>query len=458
MMLRSSVSPATSTTPAAATTARDRSGSQSSLDHRTSSRLSVLVIGGVAGLLVAIIAGRPLLTIVAAAPLLLAVAGSLLHRWPDLAATIDSPDRAVEGDQVDLLVRVTSAVGIPWLQVDIQLPADMQPVDGIRQAIVSVPPGGRTTVPFPVTLARWGVATPGRVEFVARGPFGLFLSSTVLQPRAPIRIHPRDGNRPSVVVPERLRMRVGAHRSNRHGDGSDFAEVRPFRTGDSLRSVNWRVSARQRERWVTVRHPDQAGDLVFLLDSFRDVGPEDNRLVQRAVRAAMSLADSNLGVHDRVGLLDVGLRIRWYRPGQGRLQKARLLDALLESQAEPGLSLPKIDQLPLHELGADAMVVMLTGLTDPDMSLLPIELKLRGLQVAVIECLADDHIAPPEDQATELAIRLWRVQRAARRKQLVDHGVPVMPWSADQPIELPVAALAKQRPGPGAGAATGWAP
>lgn len=403
------------------------------------------MVGGIAALLVSVIAGRPLLAIVAAGPLLLAVMGSLLHRWPDLDAEIEVPDRAVEGDTIDLVVAVTSTIGVPWLQVDIQLPADMEPVDGIRQAIVSVPPGGRTTVRFPVRLARWGVATPGRIEFVARGPLGLFVSSTVLQPRAPVRIHPQDGNRRSVVVPDRLRARVGAHRSTRHGDGSDFAEVRPFRTGDSLRAVNWRVSARQKERWITVRHPDQSGDLVFLLDSFRDVGPDDNRLVQRAVRAAMSLADSNLGVHDRVGLLDVGLRVRWYRPGQGRLQKAKLLDALLESQAEPGLSLPRIEQLPLHELSAGAMVVMLTGLTDPDMSLLPIELKLRGLQVAVLECMADDHVSKPEDRATELAIRLWRVQRASRRQRLIDHGVPVMPWHADQPIELPVAALAKQR-------------
>ncbi len=421
------------------------SSRQTAIDHRTTNRYSVLMVASVAGLLVAVIAGQPRMAVVAAGPLLVAVLASLLHRWPDLEAYIEVPDRAVEGDIVDLIIGVTSVSGVPWLRVDAQLPRDLNPVGGIRNTIVSVPAGGRTVVRLPVELMRWGVAVPGRVEFVARGPFGLFSSTTVLQPRAPIRIHPRDGNRPSVVVPDRLRARVGAHQSRRHGDGSDFAEVRPFRTGDSLRSVNWRVTARRNERWVTVRHPDQAGDLVFLLDSFRDVGPDDNRLVQRAVRAAMSLTESNLGVHDRVGLLDVGLHVRWFRPGQGRLQKAKLLDALLESQAEPGMSMPRTEQLPLHQLTSGAMVLMLTGLTDPDMSLLPIELKLRGLQVAVIECLADDHIAEPEDKASELAVRLWRVQRAERRQRLVDHGIPVMPWQADQPIELPVAALARQQ-------------
>ena len=38
--------------------------------------------------------------------------------------------------------------------------------------------------------------------------------------------------------------------------------------------MNWRVSARRNEPWVTVRHPDQSGDLVFLLDTFSDLGPD----------------------------------------------------------------------------------------------------------------------------------------------------------------------------------------
>lgn len=415
------------------------------MDHRTSPRFVVLLSGGVGGLMLAVVAGQPRLALVAAAPVMVAVLAGLLHRRPDLELTVDHPARAVEGDVVDLAVTAASTTWIPWLEVGIELPPDLEPVDGIRHAVVAVPAGGRAVVRLPVRTTRWGVSTPGRVEAVARGPFGLFVSTTSIQPRSALRIHPREGNRPSVVVPNRLRARVGTHHSRHHGDGSDFAEVRPFRDGDTLRSLNWRVSARRGERWVTVRHPDRSGDLVFLLDNFRDLGPEGNRLVTRVVRAAMGLAESNLQAHDRVGLLDVGLRVRWYRPHQGRLQKARLLDALLESQAEPGLSDFRLVDLPLHELKPGVMVVVLTGLADDDLSLLPIELKLRGLEVVVLEVVADDHIAEPPDGATELAIRLWRVVRARRRQRLVDHGIPVMSWEAGQPLEMPVAALARHR-------------
>jgi uncharacterized protein (DUF58 family) len=413
--------------------------------HRTSHRFTVLMTAGVGALLLAVIAGRSELVAVGAVPVTVATLAAVMHRRPELALSIEQPARVVEGDVFDLIVNVDSDAWVPWLEVDVELPADLEPVNGIRHAVVSVGAGERASVPMPVRATRWGVATPGRVQAIARGPFGLFSSSTTMRPRGAVRVHPEEGNRRSPTVPHRLRSRVGAHRSRRHGDGSDFAEVRPFRDGDSLRSLNWRVSSRRGERWVTVRHPDQAGDLIFLLDNFRDIGPEDNRLVQRVVRAAMSMAESNLDVHDRVGLLDVGRQVRWYRPNQGRLQKARLFDALLESQADPGLSELRRTELPLHRLNPGATVVMLTGLTDDDMSALPIELKLRGLDVLVLECSADDHLEPSDDHATDLAVRLWRLLRTERRRKLADHGVPVMTWSADQPLELPVEALARLR-------------
>lgn len=412
------------------------------MNHQVSARFLVLTLGGLATVVAGVVLGQPNLVIAATPAVLMSTVGAALHRPPDLEVTVTGPPRAVEGDEIELVLTARSRVGIPWLHIGLELPPDLAPIGGVRHAVVSVPPRSSASVRFPVVATRWGVAVPGRVELVARSRLGLFVSSVIHRPDVAIRVHPRDGNRRSVVVPARLRPRVGDHRSRRHGRGSDFAEVRAFRTGDALRDINWRVSARRGERWVTVRHPDQSGDLVFLLDTFRDLGPDTNRLVQRAVRAAMSLADSNLDAQDRVGLLDVGHKIRWYRPRQGRLQKARLFDALLETQVEPGLRAPSLERLPLHDLDAGTMVVVLTGLTDPDMALLPIDLRVHGIEVAVLEVDVEDHLPPARTSSEQLAGRLWAVVRAERRQRLTAHGVPVVTWRDEQPLELPVAALA----------------
>ncbi|MGF1599651.1 MAG: DUF58 domain-containing protein [Acidimicrobiales bacterium] len=421
------------------------------MNRQTTARFAILAFGTTLGLVVAIVAGSvPLVLLLSPAVALVTVA-SLVHRWPDLDVEVTAPARAVEGDTVDVTVAVESKVGAPWVEVAIEVPPDMEPIGGIRNAVVRVPAGRRVAVDFPVVVTRWGVAVPGRVHVVARDRFGLFVSRRVVLPRLAVRVHPRDGNRRSMVVPRRLRTRVGIHASRRAGEGTDFAEVRPFRIGDDARALNWRVSARRGEPWVTVRHPDESGDLVFLLDSFTDIGPEGNRLVQRAVRAVMSLAEANLGVHDRVGLLDVGRHIRWYRPRLGRLHRARLFDALLEIQAEPGLRAPSVAQLPLHELDAGTMVVVITGLLDEDMARLPVDLRQRGLEVAVVQCALDEHVAGSADERDDagdaLALRLWRLQLERRRRRLVDHGVNVVRWDPDQPLELPIAGLARQAVG-----------
>ncbi|MEL7157368.1 MAG: DUF58 domain-containing protein [Actinomycetota bacterium] len=414
------------------------------MHHQTSSRFVILLFTGVAALVLAVVAASPRLALLAAPAVIVVCLAAALHQWPDLELEVSGPSRAVVGDRIDLVVHARSRIGVPWLQLTLDLPADLEPVDGIRRAVVRVPPGRQIDVRLPVEAVRWGVARPGRLHAAARDRFGMFVSSTTHTSPMVMRVHPADGNRRSVVAPRQLRSRVGVHLSPRHGEGSEFAEVRPFRPGDTMRNVNWRVSARRNEPWVTVRHPDRSGDLIFMLDSFCDLGVEENRLVQRAVRAAMSLAESSLGTHDRVGLLDVGRHIRWFRPRLGRLHQARLIDSLLETQIEPGLRAPRLGQLPLHDLDSGSLIVVLTGLTDANMADLPAELRSRGLEVVVLDCAADAHLPPPADQYEEWTNRLWRLVRARRIQELRNQGVPVVTWEADQPLELPVAALARR--------------
>ena len=162
------------------------------------------------------------------------------------------------------------------------------------------------------------------------------------------------------------------------------------------------------------------------------------------MRAALGLAESNLGQYDRVGLLDVGRSIRWYRPRLGRLHEARLARCVARHTGRARSPRPDVSQLPLHDLDSGALIVFISGLIDADAARLPVELRSRGHEVAVLECSADAHLRV-EGRTAELAARLWRIERAAQRRRLTEHGVAVVEWKADDPLEIPVAAL-KRRP------------
>ncbi len=414
------------------------------MNRRLAPRFLLLLGLSVGGALVAIVAGLPLLALLLSPLLVLSLAGGLLHRWPDLELSVEVPERMVEGDTANIVISASSAVGIPWLLLDLELPPELEPEAGTARTIITIPPGQMARVQVAVTATRWGLSRPGQLRAIARDRFGLFISSRVHNPNSAVRVHPPEGPRRTVLVPPRLRPRAGNHQAPTFGDGSTFAEVRPYRIGDSRRSLNWRVSARRREPWVTSRHPDRSGDLVLVVDSFRDIGPLGDRLVQRMVRGALGLAESSLGQYDRVGLLDVGRSIRWYQPRLGRLHEARLIDALLDTQVEPGLRAPSVNQLPLHDLSTDMLVVFLTGLLDEEAARLPTELRSRGFQVVAIECSPDPYLLV-ESTATERSARLWRLQRAAIRRRMTERGVGVVQWRHGDPLEIPVAALGRRR-------------
>src|SRR6185369_40359 len=114
----------------------------------------------------------------------------------------------------------------------------------------------------------------------------------------------------------------------------EFAGIREYRPGDSVRRVNWRLSTRRTELHVTEMHPERSTDVVILLDAFTDVmtSPRLSSLAA-AVRGANGLADVYLKRRDRVGLISLGAATRWLVPALGLRQAYAVVEALLDARA-----------------------------------------------------------------------------------------------------------------------------
>ena len=84
---------------------------------------------------------------------------------------------------------------------------------------------------------------------------------------------------------------------------------------------------------VNERHPERNADVVLFLDSFAEARSRerDDGTLERAVRAAATLAGRYLERRDRVGLVTFGGILRWLEPGGGLVQRYRMIDALLET-------------------------------------------------------------------------------------------------------------------------------
>lgn len=145
-----------------------------------------------------------------------------------------------------------------------------------------------------------------------------------------------------LVEAERIAQTVatGLHGRRRAGPGETFWQHRPYASGDSVSSIDWRQSARVSGRLYIRQNEWEAAAAVYLwrdpsrsLDyaSLKDIPTKRHRADILAV--ALSILLSQAG--ERIGVLGENRR-----PFQGRIAPQRILEALHIGQFDDASSTP----------------------------------------------------------------------------------------------------------------------
>ena len=116
-----------------------------------------------------------------------------------------------------------------------------------------------------LSAPRWG-RYPVPMRVTALSPAGLAVASVRLR-AGEVYVYP-------ITDPQRMRLprtelpeRMGTHLTRRAGPGVEYADIRAYTPGDQLRTVNWPVSARRGQLFVTERFTNRAADVVVLVDT-----------------------------------------------------------------------------------------------------------------------------------------------------------------------------------------------
>ena len=417
-----------------------------------SPRLAGYAVVATAGLVAALLAGRPDLAAFVA-PLLVALAVALT--WRPLAVeggVALERDRTLEGERVDAIVTVENRG--PAARVEVHLPASArlgQP--GAEQSRFGAVPvalrleaGERRELRLPLVPERWGVHLAGPTLVRARDDLGAFALEGYVGETAALRAYPSVTRLRELVPPLRTRPVLGSEVSRERGEGVEFADMRPLVPGDRVRSINWRATARRGEPVVNVQHPEQSADVVLFLDTFAEAEHDGVNTLDEAVRAAAGLASAYLARRDRVALVSFGGVVEWLTPSTGARQLYRIVDALLESHVRRSLWWTDVSRLPRGLLPSRAVVIGLTPLLDDRGITALLDLRARGFDLAVVE-------VAPLDEARTPTERLWQLQRDVLRARFEALGVPVARWhppaaGLDLALEEVIAFRRRARPAP----------
>jgi uncharacterized protein (DUF58 family) len=388
------------------------------------------------GLVVSLLSGRPAFAVAAVAPLCLALVPSVKTAQCMKVDIVVDRERCFETEAVRVRAVLTADLAVTSTE-------RLRTPDGIattREPPVVFTDVSSATSEWELRADRWGRRMLGPVVATVYSE-GFLLTSTVHSRAVPLSIFPAAESLRQLPLPRVLPSSTGDHVSRGIGDGVEFAGARPMVAGDSARRMNWRATARYGRPFVTQFYTERSSDVVLIVDGLSEVGELGRTTIDISVRGAAALARSYLTSHDRVGVIALGGVLHWVTRQGGVRQLYRVLETLMDVRDFVSVVRPALDRLPRVALPPGALVVMFTPLLDPRSIEVARHLRERGLPLVVIDVLTVEPAVAPKFATSELALRLWRLERRAIVGRLIELGAHVVRWDGQSPLDIPLGAL-----------------
>jgi uncharacterized protein (DUF58 family) len=115
------------------------------------------------------------------------------------------------------------------------------------------------------------------------------------------------------------------------GDGLEFLEARKYVYGESIRQIDWNITARMRSPYVRVYQEEREREIFIVLDvsPTMHAGWQSRRKIEYAVELAATIATSVISAGDSLGYATYSDVVRDFsRPTKGPVQLFRTVKAL----------------------------------------------------------------------------------------------------------------------------------
>ncbi len=288
------------------------------------------------------------------------------------------------------------------------------------------------------------------VQAVVSDPLGLVGTTLELPAGAELQVQPDLVRyRPIPLQPQRTLHSAGSIPARLAGSGTDFWGVREYHPGDSLRRLDWRLTARHPRQFFTKEfEQEEIADIGLILDARQktDLRIGEDSLFEHSARATASLAEVFLRQGNRVSLLIFGdPRISIF-PGYGKVQLNKILRALTQVTTASEGSFEGLQNMPVQMFSSHSLILVLSPLAASDWLLFP-RLRAHGYQVLLIspDPLDFSQRMLAKDKISVISSRLAGIERRLEINKITQLWIPVIDWKVSQPL-APLVRNAMSRP------------
>lgn len=289
------------------------------------------------------------------------------------------PSHAFWGEQVKISVQVENPSRFPiaWLRIDESIAVQLRGSDSLHQVMFLK--GQQTAAhQYRINASRRGYYKLGPLRLATSDLFGLSTERVGQVPPEFITVYPRIIALNQLGLPSRLPFGTIVGRQRLFEDPARPMGVRHFRSGDSIRQINWKTSAHTRQLMVKTFQPAISLETVILLNLHLDDYRRKDRYstIEWAICVAASLAAHLSEQKQPVGLITNGYDPLAFtdaesdfnfdeesgrllkqngstlnksldqllpppiRTGNGRAHLMKILERLARLESEPTISLP----------------------------------------------------------------------------------------------------------------------
>lgn len=321
-----------------------------------------------------------------------------------------------------------------------------------RTHALAIPAGERRLLTTVLQPTRRGDRRPDRVTVRSLGP--LRVAGRQGRHEVPWRVRVQPPFTSRKFLPEkldRLRQLDGQLLARTRGQGTEFDSLREYVSGDDVRSIDWRATARRADVMVRTWRPERDRQVLMVLDTGRTSAGRigDVPRLDASLDAALLLGALASKAGDHVDLLAVDRELRGAVKGAGREELlARLVDVM--ALLEPALIETdgrRVASEILRRSGRHALVVLFTSLDAAPLrhGLLPVLGSLTKRHTVVLASVGDPRVVSLATGRGEIdavyaaaAAERSRTEREQMSAQLRQRGVQVV----DAPPESFASAVA----------------
>lgn len=282
--------------------------------------------------------------------------------------------------------------------------------------------GSTATLRYEVTLGE-----PSEVRFEAttiriQSVFGLFETRLTLPAPAAIRVYPRLLSRRIAAGRAKALTWTGSSPSKYRGGRVEFIDIREYVSGDPLKDVNWKASARLGRSLVNTWSVERGLDCIIVVGMSTDSLPQVGDWSARGdvITCTYELASALIGARNRVGMLIMGTTPAKVKPGFGSKHLRVMLDQLVLAQPGSAWKMERVGEFlesffrTQYRNRGGALVFVVPGV---DASLMRVEREMVGkgftCNSVIVNTLEKEVVAISERKIVKQE-RLARGSRLAR--------------------------------------------